>query len=128
MHVDPRVLQKAKINGVDNIYGQYTPRPGNRIRAGRVVDLLAGFTSPRAQPGARELLRQMGDGPWSVVANVHTNANDPTPRVTVEVRKTRYHVRLDANGCVFDITYVNAANQAVSLSGQPPYVRPGAMA
>lgn len=128
MFVDPRMLQKAKINGVDNIYHQHTPQPGDRIRAGRVVDLLADFTSPRAQPGARELLRKMGDGRWYVVANVHTNANDPTPRITVEVRKTRYHVRIDAKGCVFDITYVNAANQTVSLSGQPPWVRPGAMA
>jgi hypothetical protein len=72
-------------------------------------------------------LRQMGIAPWSVVANVHTNEYDPTPRITVEVQGRRYHLRLDARGCVFDITFVNNAKETVRLSGHRPFVRPGAI-
>lgn len=127
MHVFPDVVQKAKSKGIDNIYGQYTPVPGNRIRASKVVDLLVNSTSPAAQPGARELLRRMGIAAWSVVANIHSNENDPTPRITVELQgRIRYHLRLDARGCVFDITFQNAG-ETVRLSGHRPFVRPGAV-
>lgn len=125
MYIDSNVVRAAKQMGVDNIYGQYTPRAGERVRAHRVVDLIVESTSPGAQAGARELLRRMGTGPWTVIANVHANENDPTPRLTVEVGGTRYHLRLDARGCIFDITFVNRG-QTLRLSGHLPFVRPGA--
>jgi len=127
MHVDPRIVLEAKRNGIDNIYGQFTADPGHRVRANRVVDLLVSSTSPGAQPGARELLRRMRIGDWTVIANVHSNENDPTPRITVEVQRIRYHLRLDARGCVFDITLRNNAGEVVRLSGHSPFVRPGAI-
>ncbi len=72
------------------------------------------------------MLRQMGLAPWHVIANVHPSGDDPTPHITVEVCGKNYHLRLDARGCVFDITLRNAG-ETVRPSGHRPWVRPGAI-
>ena len=104
MYVPPQIVEAAKLNGRDNIYGQFKVRLNDRIRADRVVDLLANATSPAAQRGARELLHQMGRGGWDVIAPVHSNRGDPTPHIRVSVCKTQYISAL-TRGDVFSISH-----------------------
>jgi hypothetical protein len=127
MYAPPQIVEAAKRNGRDNIYGQFQVRLNDRIRADRVVDLLVNATSPAAQRGARELLHQMGRGGWDVIAPVHSNLGDPTPHIRLSVCKTQYHVRLDARGCIFDITFLDEAGKTSRLSGYEPWARPGAI-
>jgi len=126
MQVTPQVIEAAKQMGNDNLNRQYTARPGDTIRADRVVDLLVNATSPAAQRGARDLLRQMGLAPWMVIANIHQSEDDNTPHITIEVGRQRYHLRLDIRGCTFDITVVDDG-ETVRPSGHRPWVRPGAI-
>jgi hypothetical protein len=125
MYVSPRTVEAAKRCGHDNIHGQFTDVPRDTVRAGKVVDLLVKATSPGAQLGARKLLTLMSNGGWKVIANVHRSRNDPTPHIRVSVCNVEYHLRLDARGCVFDITY-RKGDETIRLSQHLPYVRPGA--
>jgi hypothetical protein len=124
MNILQQTVDAAKRNGKDNLAGQST---ADKLRADRVVDLLVSATSPGAQAGARELLRAMSLGPWEMIAGVHKSANDLTPHITVNVRGKRHHIRLDARGCVFDISLVNSAGETIRPSGHRPWVRPGAV-
>lgn len=90
-----------------------------------VVDLLAGSTSPAAQLGARDLLRQMSATPWRVIRGAHRSPEDPNLHVTIAIAQTRYHLRLDAKSCVFDITHI-ADKQTARPAGHKPWVGPGA--
>ena len=125
MYVLPRIVEAAKRCGDDNIHGQFTDVPGDTVRAGNVVDLLVNATSPGAQLGARKLLTLMSNSRWKVIANIHRSRNDPTPHIRVSVRNEEYHLRLDARGCVFDITH-RKGDETIRLSQHLPYVRPGA--
>jgi hypothetical protein len=99
--------------------------PGEPLtQAGDVVDLLADKTSPAAQPGARRLLQQMAAGPWLVIRGLHRSPNDGTPHVTVEVAGKRFHLRLDGNRCVFDITRV-VNDEVQRPAGRAPWQAPG---
>jgi hypothetical protein len=93
-------------------------------RVDAVVDLLATATNPRAQPGARNLLQQMAVVPWRVIRGAHKSGDDRTLHVTVAIAETRYHLRLDGNSCVFDITRVRAG-QTERPAGSKPWVGPG---
>jgi hypothetical protein len=126
MIVDPGTVTMAKRNG-QTARNLWVPPGGKPINEDQVVDLLAGRTSPQAQPGARPLLREMARRGWTVTAAIHPGGfgGDATPHVTVIVRRTQYHLRLDRSGSVFDITYMGA--QGVQrLSGKLPWVAPGA--
>jgi hypothetical protein len=124
MVISPSIIASAKRWGDDNMAGQIVPAGGRAMRAAEVVDLLANRTSPRAQPGARKLLNDMATGPWRVVSPIH-NSGDGTPHLTVELNRDRYHLRMDAQGCVFDIT-ATIAGQRQRPSGNKPWVPPGA--
>ena len=126
MHVAPQIVEAAKRNGRDNIYGQSKTRFNDRIRAEKVVDLLVTATSPAAERGARELLHQMGRKPWDVLRPVHTSESDPTPPITLGQGQDKYHLRLDARGCVFDVTLKEKDKATIRLSGHEPWMRPGA--
>lgn len=126
MIITPHLVELAKRMGQDNLNGQYTVNPNDRIRAARVIDLLVASTSPAAQRGARDLIRQMSVVPWKVIANIHRSASDSTPHINVEVSRKIYHLRLDARGCVFDITAADAG-ETIRPPGPSPWVRPGAV-
>jgi hypothetical protein len=66
----------------------YVPPGGKPINVGQVVDLLAGRTSLRAQPGPRDLLREMAIREWVVTAAVHRVGfeGDLTAHVTILVK------------------------------------------
>jgi hypothetical protein len=123
MPVLPVLVERAKKNGNDAIR-QFGSAPNDRMRASRVVDLLVESTSPAAQRGVKLLLRMMNQTVWYVVRGVHVSQRDPTPHITIEI-DDRYHLRLDRNGCIFDITYWDG-NQNVRLAGHRPWIRPGA--
>jgi hypothetical protein len=118
--VTATLVQSAKQYGLDNLRGQFP------IRASKVVDLLVNATSPAAQRGARELLSRMSVGPWKAIRDIHQSADDPTPHLTVEIRDTNYHLRLDARACIFDITGKTKSGEIIRLAGVPPHLRPGA--
>jgi len=124
MIVSPEIVEAAKRNG--RRLNQYVPSLGRRISTDEVVDLLAESTSPAAQRGARALLRIMRDTRWHVVAAVHTSEADSTRHLTIEARKTRYHLRLDGRGCIFDITVMDGDN-VERPAGNRPWVRPGSI-
>ena len=126
MIVDPGTLTMAARNG-SAARNLYVPPGGQPVNPDRVVELLASHSSPRAQPGARVLLREMARGPWVITASVHRvgHAGDATPHVNVIVGRKQYHLRLDASGCVFDITSVTGEGTQ-RPSGNLPWVPPGA--
>ena len=126
MIVNQGIVTMAKRNG-RTARGLYVPPRGKPINEGQVVDLLPGRTSPRAQPGARALLREMAIRNWVVTAAVHRvgYGGDVTPHVTVMVNRRQYHLRLDMFGSVFDITFRDAQGLQ-RLSGNLPWVPPGA--
>jgi hypothetical protein len=100
-------------------------RPGERwSRTDDVVDLLAARTSPGAQSAARLLLHQMATTPWSVIRGAHPSKSDATQHVLVEIGGVRYHIRLDARDCVFDITH-RVDEETERVSGRKPWVPPG---
>lgn len=123
MIISSAIVEAAKRNG--ERFPQFVPSLGRPINSDDVVDLLAERTSPAAQPSARQLLREMTNGPWRVVAAIHQNDNDSTPHVTVEIGGTRYHLRLDARECIFDITYFNR-DIIARPAGLPGWLAPGA--
>jgi hypothetical protein len=126
MIVDAGTVTMAKRNG-RTARNLYVPPGGKPINEGQVVDLLAGRTSPRAQPGARDLLREMALRDWVVTAAAHPGGfgGDPTPHVTVIVNRRQYHLRLDRSGSVFDITFMDGQGPQ-RPSGNLPWVPPGA--
>jgi hypothetical protein len=125
MIVDPGTVTMAKRNG-RTARNLYVPLGGRPINVDQVVDLLAGRTSPRAQPGSRALLREMAMREWLVTATVHPGGfgGDPTPHITVRTYRRQYHLRLDGSGSVFDITFRDNAGPQ-RLAGNLPWVAPG---
>src|SRR5436309_3274550 len=122
MIISASTITAAKQRG-DDTRARRAASPGEAFtRVDDVVDLLAGSTSPRAQPGARALLYEMAATLWLVVRGVHPSG-DGTPHVTVEVGGTRCHLRLDARQCAFDITRV-AGGQTQRPAGSKPWVGP----
>jgi len=124
MIASPQIIESARQRG--ERFPQFVPSLGRSIRSDKVVDLLAASTSPAAQRGARQVLRAMAATPWRVVAAVHTNRHDMTRHITIEVGRTRYHLRLDARGSIFDITTV-LGEEIQRVSGNRPWVRPGSI-
>jgi hypothetical protein len=123
MIIASSIVTAAKAHGVKTL-AQSTV-PGERFtQVDAVVDLLAGSTSPLAQPGARKLLREMSVNEWSVIRGVHPSPDDPTPHILLLVDDVRYHLRVDAKDCIFDIT-CREAGQTVRPSGSKPWVSPG---
>jgi hypothetical protein len=61
---------------------------------------------------------------WFVVLGEHTSA-DQTVHITVEVARTRYHIRLTAAGIVFHITFKDKNGLVRTPSGRTPWVAPG---
>jgi hypothetical protein len=125
MIVSQSVVTAAKEWGDDNMAGQYVEAGRRPIRADHVVDLLAERTSPAAQRGARCLLQDMPGRAWTVIASIHRSPDDSTPHITIQVRGRNYHLRLDGNECVFDIT-ATVAGQRQRPAGSMPWVGPGA--
>jgi hypothetical protein len=124
MVISPSTITAAKQRGQKEL--AHSALPGEPLtQVNEVVDLLATSTSPAAQPGARSLLQAMATGPWRVIRGAHRSQDDPTPHVTVVVGGVRYHLRLDARACVFDITRV-VGQQTQRPAGHAPWVRPGA--
>ena len=123
MIISSSIVESAKRNG--ERFPQFVPSLGRPINSDDVVDLLADRTSPGAQPSARQLLRDMSSVSWRVVAAIHQNDHDNTPHITIEIGGTRYHLRLDARGCIFDITYFNR-DVAARPAGLPGWMGPGA--
>ena len=122
MFVSASIVTAAKRNGSKQLAASALPgEPFTQVDA--VVDLLAGSTSPAAQRDARELLRKMADKAWKVIRGAHAS-RDATLHVLIEVDR-RYHLRLDGNHCVFDITIVRE-EQTQRPSRREPWVRPGA--
>ncbi len=125
MIVSAQTLHAAKQNGTDDV-ARAAAEPGERwTRADAVVDLLAESTSPAAHRGARALLLEMAAWPWDVIRGVHVSPDDSTRHVTIEVARTRYHLRPDARGCVFDIT-AREGKQTRRPAGHKPWQGPGA--
>lgn len=124
MLISPGIVESARNRA--KRFRQFVPSLGHRISTDDVVDWLAERTSPAAQRGARALLRMMSHTRWQVVAAVHTNERDLTRHLTIEIRRTRYHLRLDRRGCIFDITILDGDN-IQRPSGNRPWVRPGSI-
>ena len=99
-----------------------------RFQANLILRLMRSLTflqNQRApQRGARILLSQMGTLPWQVIRGAHRSPDDPSLHVTIAIAATRYHLRLDARSCVFDITVVG--NKTHRLAGRKPWAGPGA--
>lgn len=124
MLMSPSQVATAKRFGVRDL--AHSAAPGEQLtQVAEVVDLLSGATSPAAQPGGRALLRGMASGTWRLIRGAHRSRDDATLHVTVEVAGVRYHLRLDARGCVFDITRV-VGGATHRPAGGPPWVGPGA--
>jgi hypothetical protein len=124
MLVSPGIVTAAKKRGSKEL--ARSASPGERFtQVDAVVDLLAGSTSPAAQPGARNLLHQMSADPWRVIRGAHPSPEDPTPHVTIETAAARYHLRLDGRSCIFDITRV-VRGRTQRPAGRNPWVGPGA--
>ena len=124
MFISPSTVADAKKLGTRQLAHSALPgEPYTAIDA--VVDLLAESTSPAAQRGARILLSQMGTLPWEVIRGAHRSSDDPSLHITIAIAATRYHLRLDARSCVFDITHV-VGNKTHRLAGPKPWVGPGA--
>jgi hypothetical protein len=106
MIINSGIVANAKEHGRKN-RKLYVPPGGQRIDADEVVDLLANRTSPRAQPGARNLLGEMAIHDWAVTAAPHRvgYGGDLTRHITVSVNGRQYHLRLDMSGNIFDITF-----------------------
>ncbi len=126
MIISPSIVSAAKAAGESNTGGQFVPEGGVPISAAAVVDLLVDSTSPRAQPGARKLLRDMAGLPWRVIAPAHPSPDDQTPHITIRVHALDYHLRLDGQGCIFDITATKKNGQRLRPAGSKPWVGPGA--
>jgi hypothetical protein len=126
MYLPPGTIDAAKRYGNDSIARKSTDDTSGLTRVDKVIDLLVNATSPGAEAGARELLQQMGLAPWDLIKGVHKSPKDLTPHITVSVQSRRHHIRLDAQGCVFDVTLVNSAGETIRPSGHRPWVRPGA--
>lgn len=125
MIISPSTIAAAKRNGSNDLARGSAP-PGERLtRVDEVVDLLANSTSPAAQPGARDLLQQMAATAWNVVRGLHSSPDDGSPHVTVAIGRTRYHLRLDGKGCVFDITCYREG-ETQRPAGAKPWAPPGA--
>jgi hypothetical protein len=124
MFVSPSIVTAAKRQGLKELARSTVPgEPFSQVEA--VIDLLAGSTAPAAQPGARKLLQLMATAPWRPIRGAHRSPNDMSPHVTVAIAETRYHLRLDRNSCVFDITHVTG-DQTQRPAGHEPWEGPGA--
>jgi hypothetical protein len=122
MIVSAQILESARQRG--ERFRQFIPARGSLVRPDEIVDRLAAGTSPAAQRGARDLLRKMACSPWRVVASLHANERDGTDHITIEIVDTRYHLRLDARGCIFDITAASKTG-VERVSGARPWAGPG---
>lgn len=124
MQISSSIVTAAKRNGSKNLAGSGTPgEPFSQVDA--VVELLAESTSPAAQRGARQLLKDMSTEPWVVIRGMHQSADDAIRHVTMTIHGMRYHLRLDGNHCVFDIT-CRRNDETQRPAGQKPFVGPGA--
>jgi hypothetical protein len=120
----PSIVTAARRQGLKDLARSTSPGEAfSQVDA--VIDLLAESTAPAAQPGARKLLQQLSTTPWRLIRGAHRSPHDLTLHVTVEIAGTRYHLRLDRNLCVFDITRV-LGDQTQRPAGHEPWVGPGA--
>jgi hypothetical protein len=125
MIVSGSIVADAKWWGISELAG--SADPGERLtRVDDVVDLLAESTSPAAQPMARIVLEEMGTGLWRVIRGAHRSPGDGTWHVLVDVGGKRYHLRLDGQDCVFDITRMVGDVLYRPGGRPPPWTPPGA--
>ncbi len=61
---------------------------------------------------------------WQVLRGLHVSDADPTPHILIRVQGDRYHLRLEASHCNFDITR-HADGAAQRPSGIAPWAGPG---
>jgi hypothetical protein len=124
MIVFHQIIAAAKSNGVRQLEG-HAPPWERLTQTDAVVDLIVNSSSPAAQAPARILIRKMSEVEWTLIRGVHSSPSDPTPHVTIDIRGRRYHLRVDASDCIFDITFV-AGKQLQRLTGREPWLAPGA--
>ncbi|MGV2336833.1 MAG UNVERIFIED_CONTAM: hypothetical protein LVR18_22985 [Planctomycetaceae bacterium] len=124
MFVSPTLVAAAKNLGSRGL--AQSVMPGEQFTSpDAVVDLMAECTSPAAARGARMLLQKMSEGHWQVIRGAHRSAQDGNLHITIAVSSKRYHLRLDARSCIFDITFF-ANNERQTLDERNPWEAPGA--
>jgi len=116
-------VHKARKNG--GILGKY----GDRTNTDEIVDLLvASSNSQHAERrNANLLLEEMAKKPWWILAGGHKGGRggkkrlpDKTYHYTISTYHGAYHLRVDANDHIFDITGENP-----NLDGTPKSQAPG---
>jgi hypothetical protein len=130
MIINAQVVSQAKQNGKK---GPRYHANNRSMTTDDVVELLVQKTSPGAEQSARMLISEMARQAWTFEASQHSGGTggDLTPHLRVDVSAPlgqphrAYHLRLDARGCIFDVTF-RAEDKTQRPSGIPPYTPPGA--
>jgi hypothetical protein len=123
-----QVVHEARLNG--SSAGQFAIRRGEKVvtaNVKEVVSLLEETAAPSRHIGARRdaksLLEMMAEHKWKVTAGPHPSASDATHHITIEIEgvKQQFHLRLDAQGHLFQISHP----RGTGLNGIKPWASPG---
>lgn len=109
-------IHQARENGTG--CGQWTPAPRQTTTVDEVVNLVADATDghPQVRYAAKDLLSKMARSSWKILGAKHKGglggsgprneerAADEHSHITITVKGTTYHLRLDSRGHLFRIT------------------------
>lgn len=97
---------------------------GGHLNCKDLLDILENKISPGAMRGRNKLVKILSEADSHSNRRAHTvGSADQTMHYTIFIDGRGYHLRLDQNGIVFQITDY----KALDLGGVPPWVPPGAI-
>jgi hypothetical protein len=126
---DAGTVDRARKNGDRG--GKY----GDRANTEDVIDLLVASSNSRhaTRRNANLLLEEMAEKPWWIMAGRHKGGfggsgrpPDKTYHYTVRTYRHTYHLRVDANNQIFEITG-NSQNLDKTPKSQAPGTWPGVL-
>jgi hypothetical protein len=126
---DAEIVHKARKNG------KRASKYGQRTNVDELIDLLVASSDSKdaARRNANLLLEEMAAKPWWIMAGRHKGGfggqgrlPDNTYHCTVRTYYCTYHLRLDANHHIFEITGTNEKLDKIPKS-QAPGTWPGVL-